>query len=323
MSRRRDCGVIAERVHEHPAVRAWSRLQPDLPPPEAVELLRSADHKTPVVRLVRSGGDGLTVVAKKAALPEARVEKAMYENIAKYLSVPTLRCYGCVGAGDNSCWVFTEDAGGGPFSFENERHRSLAVRWLAALHTSVPRLDGLPDRGIVYYRRRMASARRQILQNTGNPALRDADHALLQRILAHFDLIDRRWETVCALDARLPKGLIHGDFKDGNLRVRETARGEVLLVFDWEEAGWGLPGIDLWRLDTEDYRRTVRARWPGLTRDGVLRLSALGKLLWCLKAIDWEGESLASAWIEETMDWRVRIYEEHLADALERAGLRR
>ena len=323
MSRRGPLPVITENVDAHPAVRAWCRLGTGLPLPEAVELLRGAEHKTPIARLLRLGGGDASVVAKLTRTSDATIEQTVYERAARHLAARTLRCYGCVPAGGDTSWIFTEDAGGGPFSFEDEGHRRLAVDWFAALHTSVPRLECFPDRGIGYYRSCMAAAREKILGNMGNDALNDADRALLGTILTHFDVIDRRWETIRDLDAHLPKGLIHGDLKPGNLRVREEGGKRILLVFDWEESGWGLPGVDMWQLDSESYWTRVRERWPGTTLEDVQHLSCLGKLLWCLPAIGWEAEYLAFPFVRPTMDYILPVHEEQLRDALRRAELLR
>lgn len=320
MSRHKTLQMITENVEAHPAVRAWSRLRAGLPHPEAIELLRKENSKTPVVRLVRIGRDGTSVIAKKAGFARAMVEKTMYENATPRLSLTTLRYFGCVEAEDNSFWIFTEDAGDSPFSFKDDRHRALAVQWLAALHTSVPKRDCFPDRGIGYYRARMTSAREKIMVNMDNTAVRGDDRALLQTTASRLDLIAQRWERIRDLNAQMPQGLIHGDFKARNLRVRDDADRSALLVFDWEESGWGLPGIDMWRLDPGSYWLNVREHWPGMTRENVLCLSSLGKLLWCLKAIDWEAGNLASVWVEETMDC-LRVYEDHVRDAVQHIGL--
>jgi len=322
VSSRQALRAITDNAGEHPAVRAWSRLRGDLPRPEAVELVRKVNSRTTAVRLLRVGRNGTSVIAKRTESPRAMVEKTMYENAARYLSMPTLHYYGCVEADSHSWWVFMEDAGDGSFSFRDDRHRLLAAHWLAGLHTSVPKLDCFPDRGIDHYHSRMTSAREQIIVNMDNKALRAEDCALLRRILSHVDLITQRWERVHVLDEHLPKSLIHGDFKDGNLRVRDDAGGKVLLVFDWEESGWGLPGVDMWRLDPESYWLRVREHWRGMTREDVLHLASVGKLLWCLKAIDWETANLAHEWLENSMG-SMRVYEEHLTDAIQRTGLLR
>ena len=57
-----------------------------------------------------------------------------------------------------------------------------------------------------------------------------------------------------------------------------------------------------------------------MPREDVLHLASLGKLLWCLKAIDWEAENLAHEWVENSMG-SMRVYEEHLTDAMEHTGL--
>jgi len=308
--------IIKDNINEHPAVLAWSQLKAGLPKPEAIEVIRSAEKsKRPVLRLVGVGINGSSVIAKKTKRTNAMTERCIYENVLNYLSRGTLYYYGDVEVADQRYWIFIEDVRGNPFSFENVEHVSLATNWFAELHTCVPKLDCLPDRGLEYYYSHLISANNTILLNYSNSALRDGDRNLLKSIIISFDYLMHHWETVRGLYKQMPKGMIHGDFKTKNLQVRRDSHGVSLVVFDWEDSGWGLPGIDMWRLNHKDYWIKVRDHWRDISFEHVMQLSNLGKLFWCLAAIDWVAVNLAYQWIEKPME-RLMFYKSNLDSAI-------
>lgn len=318
MDRRKEQETETHNLDVHPAVRAWLQLDGNRSLPGAIQRIRGMDAHTAVFRLVGIGSNNRAVIAKKAELSKCITECYIYENALAYLSGKNLRCYGYVETADRDCWMFMEDVGGSRFSFRNDRHASLATNWLAELHTVVPKLEGLADRGLEYYRSRLIHARRMIVSNWHNPALRDPDRVLLKSILANFEYILRRWESIAAVYDRMPKGLIHADFKAPNLRIGNDPAGDRLLVFDWEDAGWGLPGIDMWRLNPADYWIQVRKQWTGISFETITQLSKLGKLLWCFNAIAWQAESLRHQWLERAMIF-MKAYDERLSGAIQEA----
>ncbi len=316
MSKRKTSIIVKDKLDEHPAALAWSQLGADLKKLEAIEVIRDIDSsKNPVFRLMGVGENGNSVIAKKAQQTNAMTERCIYENVLSSLSKATLHYYGYVEAANQTSWIFIEDSCGNPFSFKNDEHVALAIEWLAELHTSATRHDCLPDRGLEYYYTLLVSAHNVILQNLSNIALREQDRELLGSIIYRYDYLMHQWDMVQTLYEQMPKGLIHGDFKPKNLRVRKNSYENTLLVFDWEDAGWGLPGIDMWKLHLEDYWGKIRDHWHDVTFKHVVLLSHLGKLLWCLSAIDWATTCLPYQWLETQMD-KMRIYEERLAEAI-------
>jgi len=316
LSRRKNLEVLSQGLESHPAVRAWSRIRPDLEPPRRIEELENA-HGTYVVRLVGSGENATFIIAKKTLLAVAMTEKAMYTEAMKYLSRPTLQYFGFLDPEDDgSVWSFMADAGEEAFSFKNDEHKAIALEWLADLHTSVPKLQGLPERGLDHYEARMISARKKITENLTHPALRDRDLDLLRSILSRFDYLSERWAEIRGLYDRLPKSCIHADFKKGNLRLRDYNGEKTLLVFDWEESGWGLPGVDMWRMDPRAYWLKVRHRWSGITQEDTVTLAFLGRLLWCLQALDWVSDNLGFEWAGTRTGRKMHAYDEHLKEAI-------
>ena len=307
--------IITENLDEHPAVIAWSLLRPDLPKPKTIEVIKPNKSKSFVLRLLGVGENDCSVIAKQTEESIAMIERSIYENALRYLSKATIRYYGHIKTGANSSWIFTEDIGGSPFSYNNIQHISLAIEWLVELHTAVPKLDCLSDRGLDSYHSHLISAYDTITLNLGNSALSNKDIALLKSIISHFDFLRQRWDRIYTLYEQMPKGFIHGDFKVENLCVRSSNNENALFVFDWEFAGWGLPGIDMWRLNIENYWLKVRTFWQDITFEEIKQIANLGKLLWCLSAIDWVTKSLAYEWIDKPM-CRIKFYEEHLSAAI-------
>lgn len=317
MSRKRNLDVITDRLDAQPVVRAWTALHPDLHKPVAIEPIRSPDSsKCHVVRLVGSGINGSSVIAKKADPSTAMVEVPIYEQVLCHQSIKTIQYYGSAHDEDASfVWIFTEDAGTQSFSFKNELHASLAIEWLAELHASVPRLVCVPDRGIGYYHERLLSGHQRILLNLSNPALNQEDTVMLESIVSNFELLKERWSRVLACYEHLPKCFIHGDFKPKNLRVRSDGPRHELLVFDWEMAGWGSPGIDMWKLNVQDYWLNIREHWPAFSLEDAVSLQSLGKLLRSLHALDWESMSLPYAWLDRSLA-HMKIYNMRLSSAI-------
>jgi hypothetical protein len=316
MSKQRPPIVIADNLDEHPAILAWSQLEVNLPRPQTIEVIRGINtSKAQVFRLIGAGDNESSVIAKRTDKSIIDAEKYIYDEALTYLSKKSLHCYGHVESAGALPWIFIEDAGGSPFSFSNELHTSLAIDWLVELHTSVPKLNCLPDRGLEHYYSCFLSGHDSILLNLSNPALRNQDRKLLRSIISLYKMILQKWDLLNALYVQMPKCFIHGDFKARNLRVRSDSQENTLMVFDWADAGWGLPGIDMWKVSLEDYWVRVRDHWRELTFEKAAQLSELGKLLWCFTAIDWEAKSLACQELEHSMI-RIRDYEERLSSAI-------
>jgi aminoglycoside phosphotransferase (APT) family kinase protein len=104
-----------------------------------------------------------------------------------------------------------------------------------------------------------------------------------------------------------------------------------IVAFDWEEAGRGVPAVDLAQAtfastgflsnpDLDAY--LAAAQWTTLTCESVHRLAAYGTMFRCLAALHWESERLAYEWVE----WPVKnmaLYEAELVEAVRTAGWRK
>jgi hypothetical protein len=306
--------VPREQVPEHPAVRAWARLQPGYAEPAALWSLK-ATRKSQVYRLAGAGPGGAAVIAKSGRDDTAGYEHLLYERVLARLPVTTLSSYGYVPSEDGKgSWLFLEDARGEEYSPGCDDHRELAARWLAEMHIAAQDRGLcalLPDRGERHYRQQLQSARATIHSNFSNPALARHDRTTLENLLEQLEEVESRWVRVVDFCRELPCTLVHGDFVGKNLRVRCDAR-HTLLVFDWEMAGWGVPAADLapYCLEESDcpanpdvalYWAAVRNSWPALGPQGCGRLVYLGRLFRYLAAIQWASPWLEYAWVERPM----------------------
>jgi len=320
--------------YEHQAVKAWSELRPQLRAPEAIHCLKASPmRKSLVYRLDGVGPGGSAVVAKRCRRVTAVTERIIYQEILPNLPIPSVRYYGYVEepAGDY-CWLFIEHADGEEYSPLIEEHRVLVARWLAAIHTSAECIAveaGLPDRGPRYYLEHLRAARNTIVEHRGNPALGAGELDTLQAILARCDVLESRWSEIAVFCEGLPRTLVHGDLVGKNLRVRGDLGGIAIVAFDWEEAGWGVPAIDLANSsaptnflvnpDLATYWSSVRDHWPSLGRAALNRLANQGRAFRCLAAISWEARSLAFQWVK----WPVAnmaAYDAEMAQAIRASG---
>jgi hypothetical protein len=288
------------KLREHWATRAWLTLHPCETTPQRVEELKPEHQKSAVYRLVGAGPEGTAIVAKRCALPTVAVERAVYEDILPHVPYPTLQFFGTLEEpGEDLGWLFVEDAGGVPYSTANSHHRILAAEWLAVLHTSAEGLRGtisLPDRGLGYHRENLRSTYAVLAAGAANPALDPTGLALIEAIRSHCRILEARWEVIQELWKAMPNTIVHGGFYRKNVHIGNRGGRPVVHAFDWESAGWGVPVLDLVHEDLDEYWSRIGAHWPNLTREVLERSTAVGAMLWGVKAIIGEESTLRSPW---------------------------
>jgi hypothetical protein len=326
---------------EHPAVQAWARVRAGRARVTGVEILQKRRRST-VYRLDGAGPGGAPLIAKRALLPKAVVERTIYEEVLPALPVSSLTYYGFAEDDGEFGWIFLACAGGEPYCGLDKSHRRVAGRWLGRLHASAARAGvaaRLPDRGPGFYRARLASAGATIRQYQDNPVLTRGDRALLSRLVQQGEISAAHWPEVERLGGMLPPTFIHGDFAPKNLRVERRQGKPVLLPFDFGSAGWGfapadLPhaepgagrqecGVDLasyWASpDLAAYRSEVREKWPDLEGEDLRTAARFGKICRCLVCIDLDAQALATEWVERPLR-NLRLYEVEMAAAMRAAG---
>jgi hypothetical protein len=321
---------------EAPPPPVWGRLPPGLAEPQAIERLKGKGEnaRKRAYRLAGAGPDGSAVIAKRCRRAEALIEQTIYEEVLPRLPLPGLRYYGSVEEPDGPfAWLFLEDAGGEAYSASLQEHRELAGRWLGLFHTSAARVAAaarLPDRGPAHYLEQGRSARERIRGNLANPALNGEDRAALKALLSRCEALEACWGRVESSCARMPRTLVHGDFAGKNLRIRSGGAGPVLLAFDWAEAGWGVPAIDLTQAplpapgfaaspDLAIYEEVVREHWPGCGPTTVRQWADVATLFRVLGAVNWDAAKLKHEWAHESME-KMRFYRDVLDRVVQAAG---
>ena len=298
--------ILPERLVEHRAVQAWSQLQPDRVEPTRIEILKLTKKKSAVYRLHGIGPDGRAVIAKRCCVATAEVERMVYEEFLPRVSVPALRCYGFVKESEGDfCWLFLEDAVGEVYSPQIPQHRALAGRWLGTIHLALAPAQikaRLPDRGLGYYlkllRHCRATVRWILAEHITAP---DADARMLRSLEAHCEVLESRWSEMEKICEVIPPTLVHDDFVVKNVRIQSSPSGSGLLVFDWEYAGWGVPGADLAQFflhvvspDLGAYCSVVNGRYPHLDEPTIQRVAGCGTLLRLVESMFW-----ATKWMGE------------------------
>ncbi len=310
----------------HPAVQAWSAIAPDASTPDTIHVLRRGRKKAAIYRLVDAApGGGAHLIAQRAPLSKALIERTVYRDILPRLPVPAPRFYGFLEDGPEFAWLFLEDAGDDRYDPADPAHRALGAGWLGQMHTTatgVATARGLPDAGPVRYRRHLVAGRSTIQTHLTNPALTAAERDTLRAIVSDLDRTEAAWTLIEAECAAFPQTLVHGDFRRKNVYLRDGPQGVELLPIDWETAGWGVPAIDLVRIDLAAYHTVARAIWPDVRFEAVSRLAVVGRILSQLAAIDWVSPQLAyddPVYMIRPMSW-LRDFQTQLGDALRDLG---
>ena len=328
VSRARPRAVLWGKLGWHPAAEAWSAFAANemTATPEIIEVLRKG-KKSATYRLVGAGPSGESIIAQRSLAVRAAIERTVHEDVLPQVPVRAPRYYGSwpESGSEEFVWIFLEDMGDDRFAATNPVHRSLAGRWVGALHVAaakIPAARRLPDGGPGRYLRHLHSGRDTLRRNLKNPALPPDGAALLDQVVASLDSIERAWSRFENACNAFPQTLVHGDIQRKNVHVRSGATGPELCLIDWETAGWGLPAVDLPKLDLAAYHTVVGAAWPRVGLDDVHRVAAVGTALQQVAAIDWVSPELGDerpVYVVRPLSW-LRVYLERLVNALRDIG---
>jgi len=324
MSRKPPAQVLWGKLAWHPAVAAWREIAPEAPEPESIEVLRQG-RKSATYRLTGAGPGGAPVIAQRSRGSKGQIERTVYERILPHLPVTAPAYLGSRKDTPEYLWLFLEDVGDERCSKTDPEHRALAARWLGLMHTSakgVAAARDLPDGGPRRYLDHLRASRDAIVANLRNPALAPDDATLLERLAFRLDSLESSWNGIQEACAGVPATLVHGDFQPKNAYIRPAASGPEVVPIDWETAGWGVPAVDLARLDLATYQAVVQPCWPELRAEDVRRLAACGTVFRALAAIFWVSPQLAY----DTAHWlilplsKLRSYERQLCEGLGEVG---
>ena len=287
--------IITTDLAEQPVIRAWRTLLSGTGAaalPERIEMLRQRP-KSVVYRLPAVGHARADVIAKHCVRESALAESNVY-TVLRGLPVTHPDYYGYVeGEREGFGWLFLGDAAGEAFVPEDPAQRRAATLWLAALHATSSGDPGaalLPDRGPAHYLAHLCAGREAIARIRASRETSAAEDDILDDVRTWLDRIEARWEDIEVICRAMPRALVHGDFAARNVHVRHHGTdGVALLVFDWEVAGWGMPGVDLACVDLDLYHALVRSTWPSLEPATLRRAAAVGHLLrGGLAAVHWD-----------------------------------
>jgi aminoglycoside phosphotransferase (APT) family kinase protein len=297
---------LRENLSAHPAVMAWTRATGG---PEPVELRvlrerrrdRDAGDSPALYWLGGVAPDGGAVIAKLTGRSRADVEYTVYRDVLPRLPVSGIRCLGRVEESAALSWLLIEYVDGDRYSSEFAQDREAAGAWLGAFHATASGLLGevsLPEREFGQFVGRSRAARAAFDAHLGLSTTSAEARQALEAAISALAKLEDRWEELEGTWREQPRTLVHGDFQPKNVRLSSGAEARRLIVFDWEEAGWGSPAIDLVRAPgsrlhfaanpcLESYRRASEEHGVAAQLDTLRRLAEVGRVLRCLTAIDW------------------------------------
>ncbi len=296
--------VLLDGLAGHPAFLAWKRICPASALPASIELLTGEKHKSAVYRLRGVTGAGGPVIVKRQGIGELSREAQIYTDVFPALSLPAVDCYGYLEEFNGDSWLFLEDAGEIRYSPDNPAHRSLAIRWMACLHSTPTKVvSNLWDSGPAYFRTVLQEAMQGVRSSFAHPSIKDSSIGPFEALLDHLSVIENGWAHVEHACSGVPRTLVHGDFVPKNVRVLGAGDDAHLLVIDWEMAGAAPPAADIamipgGRTGRRAYFELLRKACRSLAWEDVERLNRIGEIFRLLHAVQWQSRSFKHAWIE-------------------------
>ena len=320
MADRTPVDIPIANLDKHPAVVAWSRLTGADALPHRITRLNQG-HSV-VYRLGGMKEDGDSVIAKLCSRQDAETTRIICTRLLPLVPKPALVFYGCLPMRTGKAWVFLEDAGPVKCSLEDPAHLRAMSAWLAALHAClaghVEDLS-LPESGLSMYLKKLRAGRRRILESLSLLELEAEDRAMLQSVVEWFDYVEHGWDKLEALVGGGPRTLVHGDFAQKNVLVRQTAGTLDVFPIDWETAGWGPPAADMGECpDLATYGAEALKYGVSWSAETIRGWAAVGKILRHIAALEWASASLIGGWPPRGVRrMRVRLEDAWTASALE------
>ncbi len=243
------------------------------------------------------------VIAKYCPTVDAEREFGIYREMLPASGIRAPKAYGFShDNGSRRSWLFMENISGRPYDLSDKADQELAGTWLAALHTQAHRANHafhLGDRSSEYYQPYVGKSIELLEPHCESDELTEAERDLLKRIRDFCMVLESHWPAIESFCKSMPQTLIHGDFKEDNMRVVDAGEGPRIVAFDWANSGWGAPGLDLAKFtgysvapDLDRYLAMCRSQWPDLDKASLVRLGYIGEIFRWAETVRWHVDEL-------------------------------
>jgi aminoglycoside phosphotransferase (APT) family kinase protein len=334
-----DVAQTVDRIDAHPAVVAWSRVGAG-PSPTEVRVLKERSkgiRKSAVYWLRDADGRGGAVIAKLARRDAAGLETLIYSELLPGTSVDAPRFHGALEEGKGWAWVFLEHVAGERYTPQRADHRRAAGKWAGELHPAAAQStwrERLPDRGPDHFLNWVRRGRDAMAAAAHYSAMTREEARTAEALHASLDALDQDWDEVSRTAAQLPSTLVHGDLVRKNLLVRRHRGVMGVIAFDWENAGWGAPALDLAYGDgdpeeskhfaaspcLETYRSVLGTHGLDVDPEIIVRSAAIGTALRCVSGVVWSALAPDADWVRHPMAF-MAMYARRLEQAMAAAGI--
>lgn len=259
------------------------------------------------------------VIAKYCPTKDAEAEHRVYLEILPAWGIDGPAAYGLVATDDpGRSWFFMGDVGGRPYDPSRKADRELAAEWLATLHILADQHGTPPtlkDRSFEYYRPSLTKCTELLSTHSTNPVLSGDEQELLRRLHDFSATLERHWQDIAEFCRSMPQALIHGDFKEDNMRVVDGPNGPRIVTFDWANVGWAAPCLDLAKFtgysvdpDLEIYLQRLQRHWPAIDKADIVRLAYIGEIFRWVETVRWHVEDIEYGKHQMAMS-RMAVYE--------------
>ena len=293
------------KVHQHSLINALGVIGHEPVEPVSIELLKGESQRSVIYRLTFVGMEYKTLIAKRCPQNHSLIERTIYEEILANISLPVPQYFGYVLEPEGEFgWFFLEDVGDEKYRSYIHEHRVAAAKWLGLLHTSTAINAGglgLPERKPEYYLSLLQSANKTIQSNLTDHDLKVEDRSVVKSINDHSEYLRNNWKKFMDIDRGIPNTIVHGDFIENNVRIRTNKDKILVIPFDWEKAGWGIPAEDISNVDIQSYWVTVHEQWPDLSLNNLRWIAQIGKIYRCIVYLDWIAPRLANTSVEQPL----------------------
>jgi serine/threonine protein kinase len=311
-----ELGSLQTDISVHPALLAWRRLNREPANVGEISLLKKR-FKSAIYRMEKLGPGAPSIVAKCCLREVAARERVIYDEILPKLPLTTPRYYGFAEGEAGYDWLFLEYSDGEQYDRDRQDHAALVGRWLALLHTSAARVAAtvqLPELGPSYYFAQLGSALARLSSNLDRLNLPAEDFAVVRAVLQQCNFLESHWDQIDRWCGRMPRTLVHGDFKPRNVVIRNAGVERAVFAFDWEASGWGIPAEDLAYVDLAAYYSASKRSWPELSMQDLLRMKNLGRIFRGISEFCWESTKFNPEW--EVSAVKLQYYRLRMAEAM-------